>query len=153
MTDLRQITLDDTGLPDPSPEIEQERRVALFDLSEANSFQLIEGPAGPFDLALTPRNDRLHFHLTDPSGAAVADFSLPLDRLAQVSKDYATLCHTYTEAVRTLPPAGIAAIDEARRAIHDEGARALKADLAATVAVDDTTARRLFTLVSVLRSP
>ncbi|MEM8869171.1 MAG: UPF0262 family protein, partial [Pseudomonadota bacterium] len=35
MTDrLVDISLDDSGLPAPTPEIEQERRVAIFDLLE-----------------------------------------------------------------------------------------------------------------------
>ena len=37
---LIEVTLDDTGLAPPTPEVEQERRVAIFDLLEDNRFAL-----------------------------------------------------------------------------------------------------------------
>ena len=37
---LIEVTLDDTGLAPPTPEVEQERRVAIFDLLEENRFAL-----------------------------------------------------------------------------------------------------------------
>ena len=37
---LIEVTLDETGLAPPTPEIEQERRVAIFDLLEENRFAL-----------------------------------------------------------------------------------------------------------------
>ena len=50
MTRISQIELDDSGLPPPTPEIEQERKVAMFDLLESNSFSL---PALRAPFALT----------------------------------------------------------------------------------------------------
>ena len=46
MSKIIHIDLDDTGLPPPTPEIEQERRVAMFDLLEDNSFDLPVRDAG-----------------------------------------------------------------------------------------------------------
>ena len=40
MSRISQIELDDRNLPPPTPEIEQERKVAIFDLIEDNSFVL-----------------------------------------------------------------------------------------------------------------
>ena len=40
MTHICHIELDDANLPPPTPEIEQERKVAMFDLLEANAFTL-----------------------------------------------------------------------------------------------------------------
>lgn len=37
---LIEVTLDDSGLPPPSTEVEQERRVALYDLTQENAFGL-----------------------------------------------------------------------------------------------------------------
>ena len=37
MTRISHIALDDSGLPPPTPEIEQERKVAIYDLLEENS--------------------------------------------------------------------------------------------------------------------
>ena len=38
MTHIVHIEIDDQNLPVPTPEIEQERRVAMFDLLEQNNF-------------------------------------------------------------------------------------------------------------------
>ena len=73
MTRLARITLDDRNLPKPTPEIEQERKVAMFDLLEGNVFSLPardgrDVPAGPYHLELAIRDRRLVFDLTTKSG-------------------------------------------------------------------------------------
>ena len=55
MAYISKIRLDDRNLPRPTPEIDQERKVAIFDLLESNSFSLPErdmssNPAGPYQL-------------------------------------------------------------------------------------------------------
>ena len=40
MSKISHIEIDDSALPPPTPEIEQERKVAIFDLLEQNSFSL-----------------------------------------------------------------------------------------------------------------
>ena len=40
MSRISHIELDDSNLAPPTPEIEQERKVAIFDLLEENSFEL-----------------------------------------------------------------------------------------------------------------
>ena len=37
---LSKVDIDDSNLPPPTPEIEQERRVAIFDLLEDNTFRI-----------------------------------------------------------------------------------------------------------------
>ncbi|MBC7141214.1 MAG: UPF0262 family protein, partial [Rhodobacteraceae bacterium] len=66
MSRICHIEIDDTGLPAPTPEIEQERKVAIFDLLEDNSFALpgkdgAAAPEGPFRLGLAIREKRLVF--------------------------------------------------------------------------------------------
>ncbi|MEM8752161.1 MAG: UPF0262 family protein [Pseudomonadota bacterium] len=148
---LFSVTLDDAGLPAPTPEVEQERRVALFDLEEENSFAL--GPdaaAGPYALALAVRDRRLVFEVSTKAGDRAAEFHLSLSPMRQIIKDYFTICESYFDAVKRLPPSQIEAIDMGRRGIHNEGARVLKERLEGKVEVDDATARRLFTLICVL---
>ena len=41
MSYLVDIILDDSALPEPTPEIAQERRVAIFDLLQENEFILL----------------------------------------------------------------------------------------------------------------
>lgn len=156
MSRLAAITIDDAGLPAPTPEMEQERRVAVFDLLEDNRFVLParDGrapPAGPYRLLLALREGRLVFDLATEAGEAVAAFHLSLGPFRQAVKDYHQICASYFEAVRRLPPSQIEVIDMARRGIHNEGARVLIERLTGKVEIDIDTARRLFTLVCVLQ--
>lgn len=149
------IEIDDSGLPPPSTEMEQERKVAIFDLLEDNSFVLPERdgqtpPDGPYALALAVREGRLVFDLSTEAGAKLAEFHLSFGPFRQTIKDYFQICASYFDAVKTLPPAQIEAIDMARRGIHNEGARTLQERLEGKAVIDIDTARRLFTLICVL---
>ena len=156
MTDrLVAIEIDDQGLPAPSAEMAQERRVAVLDLLEGNRFALPPRenlPAGPWKLALAIREGRLVFALATEGGEPAGEFHMSLGPFRQVVKDYFQICDSYYEAVRTLPPSQIETIDMARRGIHDEGARVLQERLDGKATLDKDTARRLFTLICVLQS-
>lgn len=149
------IHLDDSGLPAPTPEVEQERRVAIFDILEENQFGLVERSGripspGPYRLQLSVVEGRLVFDVRTEDDRPAAAFHLALSPFRQVIKDYADICTAYFDAVKRLPPARIEVIDMGRRGIHDEGARLLLERLDGKVETDMATARRLFTLVCVL---
>lgn len=155
MSRIIDIVLDDSDLPPPTPEIEQERRVAIFDLLEDNSFDLPPRddrptPPGPYRLTLAIRDRRLVVEVLTKAGEEAASFYLSLGPFRQVVKDYFQICESYFDAVKTLPPSQIETIDMARRGIHNEGARVLQERLDGKVILDEDTARRLFTLVCVL---
>jgi len=155
MSRIIHVTLDDSGLPPPTPEIEQERKVAIYDLMEDNSFVLParDGrllPPGPYRLALSIRERRLVFEIATEAGDPASAFHLSLGPFRQVVKDYFQICESYFDAVKTLPPSQIETIDMARRGIHNEGARVLQERLVGKAEVDTDTARRLFTLICVL---
>lgn len=155
MSRLSQIEIDDSGLPAPTPEIEQERKVAIFDLLEDNSFTLPprDGraiPDGPYRLNLAIRDKRLVFDLATEDAREVGEFHLSLGPFRQTVKDYFQICESYFDAVKKLPPSQIEAIDMARRGIHNEGARVLQERLEGKADIDIDTARRLFTLICVL---
>ena len=155
MSRICQINLDDAGLPPPTAEIEQERRVAMFDLLEDNTFVLPVRderpvPAGPYHLDLSIRDKRLVFDLSTEHAEKAAEFHLSLGPFRQVVKDYFQICESYFDAVKKLPPAQIETIDMARRGIHMEGSRVLQERLEGKAEIDIDTARRLFTLNCVL---
>lgn len=155
MSRIAHIEIDDSNLPPPTPEIEQERKVAMFDLLEQNVFDLPARadrsvPPGPFRLALSIREKRLVFDIDTDAGADAAEFHLSLGPFRQVVKDYWAICESYYDAVKNLPPHQIETIDMARRGIHNEGARILQERLEGKAEVDNDTARRLFTLICVL---
>ncbi|MDO5642568.1 MAG: UPF0262 family protein [Paracoccus sp. (in: a-proteobacteria)] len=155
MNRLIRVDIDDSAMPAASAEVEQERRVAVYDLLEDNSFDLPgrEGqpvPPGPYRLKLGIRDGRLVFDLDTDAGDKVAEFHLSLGPFRQVVKDYFQICASYYDAVKTMPPAQIEAIDMARRGIHNEGARILQERLEGKAVVDIDTSRRLFTLICAL---
>jgi len=155
MNRITHIEIDDSALPAPTPEIEQERRVAIFDLLEDNSFELpgrdgAPAPTGPYRLQLSIRERRLVFDIATEDGEKVAEFHLSLGPFRQVVRDYFQICESYFDAVKRLPTNQIEAIDMARRGIHMEGARTLQERLEGKAIIDIDTARRLFTLICVL---
>ena len=152
---LCHIEIDERGLARPTPEIEQERKVAIFDLLEENAFGLPardgrEIPPGPYRLGLAIREGRLVFSIAQEDETPVGEFHLSLGPFRQVVKDYFQICESYFDAVKRLPPSLIEAIDMARRGIHNEGASVLQERLEGKAEVDTNTARRLFTLICVL---
>ena len=155
MSRICHIELDTTNLPPPTPEIEQERKVAIFDLLEENTFVLPardgrDIPEGPYNPDLSIRDKRLVFDIRTENAAPAAEFHLSLSPFRQVVKDYWAICESYFDAVKTLAPAQIETIDMARRGIHNEGARVLEERLSGKAEIDNDTARRLFTLICVL---
>ena len=91
MSRISQITLDDSGLATPTPEIEQERRVAMFDLLEENSFVLPTradrpAPQGPYHVGLAIREKRLVFNVNTEDAEKAAEFHLSLGPFRQVEK-------------------------------------------------------------------
>lgn len=155
MSRISHIALDDRNLPPPTPEIEQERKVAMFDLLEDNSFALPtradrEVPTGPYHLDLSIKDKRLVFDINTEDAQKAAEFHLSLSPFRQVVKDYWAICESYFDAVKNMPPSQIETIDMARRGIHNEGARILQERLDGKAEIDLDTARRLFTLICVL---
>ncbi|MCR9089140.1 MAG: UPF0262 family protein [Rhodobacteraceae bacterium] len=147
MSRLSDIIIDCGSKSAPPPEVEQEQRTAVFDLLEDNSFALPSGGQGPFRLTLRRDAGRLSFDLQPDGSGDAESFQITLGGLRQIVKDYAQICASYYDAVKTEPPARIEALDEARRDIHREGARVLSEKLEGKAEMDEDTARRLFTLV------
>ena len=130
MNRIARIEIDDAGRVPPSPEIEQERKVAIYDLLEDNSFTPAPRgdqppPDGPYALTLSIRDKRLVFEIASEAGAPAGEFHLSLGPFRQVVKDYFQIWKAYYEAVKSLPPAQIETIDMARRGIHNEAAELL----------------------------
>ena len=147
---LVEVRLVEDSFPPASSNIEQERRIALFDLAEKNSFIVAGADAGPYVLELRAEEQRLVFDIADQQGARVVAHTLSLSALRKVIKDYFLVCDSYYAAIRDAPPAQIEAIDMGRRGLHNEGAEILAAELEKQFKLDLETARRLFTLVCAL---
>ena len=148
---LIEIELDDASIGSYAPEVDHERKVAIFDLLEENFFELAGGPEGPYKLRLAIAEQRLVIAVI-PAEAQdpCATFLLSLNTFRRVVKDYFLVCVNYFEAIKTAPPSRIEALDMGRRALHDEGSKLLLERLDGKVRMDVPTSRRLFTLLCAL---
>ena len=148
---LSVITLDERSVVQRGRAIEQEREVAIYDLLETNLFKPEGSAGGPYHLTLGVEETRLALDIVLEDGTPHAKVLLSLAPLRKTIKDYFLVCENYYKAIRTAPPHQIEALDMARRALHDEGARELRQRLEGKVETDWDTARRLFTLICVLQ--
>ena len=151
---IKDITLDDRTIVWRSADVEQERRIAIFDLLEDNAFRPLrdypDGYGGPYVLHLGVEEGRLVLALSRADGSPLETLILSLGTLRRPIKDYFAICDSYYEAIRNATPQQIETVDMARRGIHNDAAELLKERLGGKIDVDFNTARRLFTLICVL---
>ena len=147
---LVKVTLDEGSIGRSNPDVEHERAVAIYDLLEENSFQPRGHAGGPYELALAITGNRLVFDIKLADGSPVIAHHLSLSPLRRIVKDYFMICESYYQAIRTSSPSQIEAIDMGRRALHNEGSELLIQRLQGKIEIDADTARRLFTLITVL---
>ena len=147
-----QIFVEESGLPVPTPEIQHERNLAIYDILQDNEFAIDRKqdnvlPQGPFVLRLVLRNSLLVFIIEAQETKKKYEIQLSLTPLRPVIKDYFEICKSYFNAVKRLPPSQIETIDMGRRGIHLEGSKALIERSNGKVKTDVPTAKRLFTLI------
>jgi uncharacterized protein (UPF0262 family) len=144
------VTLDEASIGRSGPDIEHERAIAIYDLLEENSFRPAGHQGGPYALNIGISGSRLVFDIRETDGSPVIAHLLSLAPFRRIVKDYFVVCDSYYAAIRTSTPDRIEALDIGRRAMHDEGSRILMERLKRKVEFDFDTARRLFTLLTVL---
>lgn len=149
------IELDTKSIIRRNADIDHERRVAIFDLLEENSYEpltdLPDQYAGPFRVTLRMEENRLAMDIFSEDNRALTIVILPLTSLRRTIKEYFQICDSYFSAIKSASPRQIETIDMARRGLHDEGSEILQDRLAEKVKMDFQTARRLFTLICVLQ--
>ena len=147
---LVKVWLDEASIGPGNRDIEHERAVAIYDLVEENSFAPVGHDGGPYCLRLQVSENRLIFDIRTEDDRPVVAHHLSLSPLRRLVKDYFMVCESYYAAIRTAPPSRIEAIDVGRRGLHNEGSELLRERLKDKIALDFDTARRLFTLITVL---
>lgn len=147
---LVEVILDEASIRRATPDIDHERKVAVFDLLEENYFHLEEHGGGPYCLKLSLSENRLVFSVASETQRHLATFMLSLSPFRRIVKDYFLVCESYYQAIKTAPPSRIEALDMGRRGLHDEGSGLLAERLEGKVELDLPTARRLFTLICAL---
>ncbi len=148
------VTLDERTILWRSADVEQERRIAIFDLLEGNSFApqrpAPDGYEGPYRLAISVEEGRLVLAIKRKDDTPLETLILSMARFRRPIRDYFAICDSYYQAIRASTPQQIETVDMARRGVHNEAAELLMERLDGKIAVDFDTARRLFTLICVL---
>ena len=151
---ISHIELDEATIVWRNADIEQERRIAIFDLIEENTFRPVRAAAagfdGPYRLRLAVDDGRLSLSVSDDDGAPLETIVLGLGRFRRPIRDYFAICDSYYQAIRRATAQEIETIDMARRGVHNEAAEMLLERLEGKIETDFATARRLFTLICVL---
>ena len=132
-------------------EIEQERKSAVFDLLNNGKFKLYnKNDTGPYKINIKLLEWKLLLRVIDFFDDSITDLKISISSVRRIIRDYQIVCDNYVEAIKTAPLKKIEAIDIGRRTIHDEGAEILLEAFKEKVELDMDTARRLFTLVSII---
>ena len=147
------VELDQGSILWRSADIEQERRIAIYDLVEDNYFEpqrIAAADPGPYRIKLRVEEGRLAIDIASERETHLETLVLGMARLRRPIRDYFAICDSYYQAIRSATPQQIETVDMARRGVHNEAAELLKERLAGKVEIDFDTARRLFTLICVL---
>lgn len=145
------VKLDERTVVWRNADVEQERRVAIFDLLDDNLFRPLEVVGhGPWQLFLRVEDGRLAMDLSEKDGPAKGTVLLGLAPFRRLVREYFAICDSYYKAIRNASPDTIEVIDMARRGLHNSAAELLMERLDARIEMDFDTARRLFTLICVL---
>jgi uncharacterized protein (UPF0262 family) len=151
---IANIALDEETILWRNADVEQERRVAIFDLIDENTFKPLRsaerGANGPYNLKLAVVDGRLNLAISDAGNSVLETLLIGLARFRRPIREYFAICDSYYQAIRKATPSEIETIDMARRGIHDHAAELLLERLDGKVDTDFATARRLFTLICVL---
>jgi len=151
---ITHIELDEATILWRNADIEQERRVAIFDLIEDNTFKPVRanaaGHLGPYHLKLSVQDGRLSLDVSSEAGDPLESLILGLGRFRRPIREYFAICESYYQAIRKASAQEIETIDMARRGVHNEAAELLLERLEGKIETDFPTARRLFTLICVL---
>ncbi len=129
-------------------EVAYERDVAVRDLIESGEFSVPDA-VGPYILNLTIDAQRMYLSIVAADESAHM-LSLPVSPFRRLIKDYFLICESHIEATKWAHTDHLQTLDMARRSIHNEGAELVKSLLDSKAAMDFNTARRIFTLMSVL---
>jgi uncharacterized protein (UPF0262 family) len=148
---LVEVVIEEAHPARRSADAEHERRVAVYDLIEENHFAPNGGAEGPFVLRLSLLEGRLVLDVGTAAGEPVEKIALSMQPFRTLLRDYKLVCESYHQAIKNAPRSRIEAIDMGRRGVHNEGSELLREKLAPHVALDLDTARRLFTLLFVMK--
>jgi len=131
----------------------KELDTAIHDLLSQNYFSIVESPGGPYDAVIEAGENRLVLNvksLSDKSKLHNAKIAIPLRSFRSIIKDYFLIVESYQEMLQQGHVDKVEAVDMGRRGVHNEGAEMLLKLLENRINMDFETARRIFTIITIL---
>ena len=147
---IAEAEVDERNIITWNHELEQERKSAVFDLTNNCYFKLVDCDSGPYKINIKFEEWKLYLSITNLFDRKVYEKKFLVSNIRRIIRDYQIVCDNYVEAIKTAPLKKIEAIDVGRRSIHDEGSLILQEILKPDIDISADTARRLFTLISIL---
>lgn len=147
---ITEADVDEKNIITWNHELEQERKSAVFDLTNNCYFKLNKNKTGPYKIKIRFKEWKLFLHIIDCNDKEECEKKYLVSSIRRIVKDYQIVCENYIEAIKTAPLKKIEAIDVGRRSIHDEGAEILREIIKEDIDISPDTSRRLFTLISIL---
>ena len=96
---IAHIELDEETILWRNADVEQERRVAIYDLIEENTFKPMRsaerGAKGPYRLKLSVRDGRLAMEIADENEAELETLLIGLARFRRPIREYFAICDSY----------------------------------------------------------
>ena len=147
---IAEAKVDEKNIITWSHELEQERKSAVFDLTNNCYFKLNKDITGPYIIKIKFEEWKLFLFIEDCEDKKEYEKKYLVRSIRRIIRDYQIVCENYVQAIKTAPLKKIEAIDVGRRSIHDEGAEVLRDILKEEIDISPDTSRRLFTLISIL---
>ena len=146
---ISKVQLDPLLQEAATPQLAQDRDIAIHDLVTVNHFQPARLDPAPYELTLSHQNGRLIFDLKDTNQNTNV-IALSLTPFRRLFRDYFDMYDAYQNAIQTGRAAQVEAIDMARRGLHNDLADTLIERLDGKVNLDYDTARRLVSLIAAM---
>ncbi len=147
---IAEANVDEKNIITWNHELEQERKSAVFDLTNNCYFKLKKDITGPYIIKIRFEEWKLFLFIEDCEDKKEYDKKYLVRSIRRIIRDYQIVCENYVQAIKTAPLKKIEAIDVGRRSIHDEGAEILRDILKEDIDISLDTSRRFFTLISIL---
>lgn len=145
---IAKVKLDPVLAEAATPQLAQDRDIAIHDLITANHFKPAKLEPAAYQLELEYLNGRLTFSLK--AGANAAIIALSLTPFRRLFRDYFDMYEAYQAAIQKGGAAKVEAIDMARRGLHNDLADTLLERLDGKADLDHDTSRRLVSLIAAM---
>ena len=101
-----------------NPELEEERKSAVYDLINSGTIKLRKKITGPYKIKIRLSEWRLFLKIYDFYDNNEIETKISISSIRRIIRDYQIVCENYVEAIKTAPLQKIEAIDVGRRSIH-----------------------------------